>query len=103
MARSSAKAEFQGMANGVCELLCFKSVLKDLRIYIFIAIIRQPLRLYITMQHDHIKYVEVDRHFIKRISIKRLYNDPFVESESQLADILTKVISGKGFPWQLIS
>ncbi|WMV49461.1 hypothetical protein MTR67_042846 [Solanum verrucosum] len=32
VARSSAEAEFRGMANGLCELLWIKYVLKDLEI-----------------------------------------------------------------------
>ncbi|KAL0360592.1 UNVERIFIED_CONTAM: Retrovirus-related Pol polyprotein from transposon RE1 [Sesamum radiatum] len=71
VARSSAEAEFRGMAQGICELLWIKRVLSDLRIEH-----AKPMNLYCDnkaaieiaqnpVQHDRTKYVEVDRHFIK--------------------------------------
>ena len=79
MARSSAEAEFRGMAHGICELLWIRGVLKDLGIEYkqamtlhcdnkaAIEIAQNPI------QHDRTKHVEVDRHFIRRISITRSY------------------------------
>jgi hypothetical protein len=49
------------------------------------------------IQHDHTKHVEVDRHFIKQKLEDNIIQFPFVKSEDQLADILTKVVSGKIF------
>jgi hypothetical protein len=73
------------MAHGMCELLWIKSVLnfvkkKDLGIKY-----EEPMNLYCDnkatikiaqnpIQHDHTKHVEVDCHFIKENSTKRLYN-----------------------------
>jgi hypothetical protein len=71
VARSSAKAEFRGIAHGVCELLWIKRILIDLGTqYPYpmslhcdnkaaIAIAQNPV------QHDCTKHVEIDRHFIK--------------------------------------
>ena len=103
MARSSAEAEFQGMAHGVCELLWIRSILKDLGIEY-----ATPMNLYcdnkaaikITqnpVQYDRTKYVEVDCHFIKEKLDQKIIHFSFIKSESQLGDILTKVISGKIF------
>ncbi|RVW76345.1 hypothetical protein CK203_049862 [Vitis vinifera] len=42
------------------------------------------------IQHDRTKHVEVDRHFIKQNLDAKIIRFPFVKSEDQLADILTK-------------
>jgi hypothetical protein len=103
VARSSAEAEFRGMAHGMCELLWIKSVLKDLGIKY-----QEPMSLYCDnkaaieiaqnpVQHDRTKHVEVDRHFIKENLEQKIVQFPFVKSESQLADVLSKAVSAKVF------
>ena len=103
VARSSAEAEFRGMTYGMCELLWVKHVLQDLGIdygtsmnlhcdnKAAIEITHNPV------QHDHTKHVEVDRHFIKENLDRKIIQFLFVRSEDQLADILTKVVSGRVF------
>ncbi|KAH9726800.1 hypothetical protein KPL70_008430 [Citrus sinensis] len=103
VARSSAEAEFRGMAQGVCEMLWIKNILKDLGIdyakpmnlkcdsKAAIEIAQNPV------QHDRTKHVEVDRHFIKEKLDEKTIQFPFVQSGDQLADILTKVVSGRVF------
>lgn len=49
------------------------------------------------VQHDRTKHVEVDRHFIKQNLEQKIIQFPFVKSEDQLADILTKVVFNKNF------
>ena len=42
------------------------------------------------IQHDKTKHVEVDRHFIKeKLKVKVIYI-PYVPTEEQLTDVLTK-------------
>lgn len=71
IARSSAKAEFHAIPQGVCELLWLKGLLKDLGVFVFV-----PMTLYYDnkiaisiahnlVQHDSTKHVKIDRHFIK--------------------------------------
>ena len=103
VARSSAEAEYRGMAHGVCELLWIKQVLQDLRIEYetsmdlhcdnkaAIEIAHNPV------QHDRTKHVEVDRHFIKENLDRKIIQFPFVRSEDPLADILTKAVSEREF------
>jgi hypothetical protein len=103
VARSSVEAEFRGMAQGICELLWIKSILKDLEIKYMnhinlycdnkaaIQIAHNPV------QHDRTKHVEVDRHFIKEKLDQKIICFSFVKSASQLADILTKAVSNKDF------
>ncbi|XP_040366874.1 secreted RxLR effector protein 161-like, partial [Rosa chinensis] len=70
VARSSAEAEYRGMAHGVCELLWLRNLLRDLGF-----ILKNSMQLYCDnkaaidishnpVQHDRTKHVEVDRHFI---------------------------------------
>ena len=91
------------MTYGVWELLWIKHVLQDSRIDYAI-----PIRLhcdnkaaieiaYNPVQHDRTKHVEVDQHFIKKNLNRKIIEFRFVRSEDQLADILTKAISGKAF------
>jgi hypothetical protein len=56
-----------------------------------IAIAHNPI------QHDRTKHVEIDRHFIKENLEAKIIWFPFVKSEDQLADILTKAVSSREF------
>ena len=49
------------------------------------------------VQHDRTKHIEVDRHFIKEKLEGGIISLPLVRSEDQLADILTKAVTGKIF------
>ena len=91
------------MAHGICELLCIKSVSKDLEIKymdpinlccdnkVAIQIAHNPV------QHYQTKHVEVDCHFIKEKLYQKIICFSFVKSPSQLADILIKIVSNKDF------
>ena len=103
VARSSAEAEFKGMALGICEALWLRLLLMDLG-----YMPRQPIRLYCDnkascdiahnlVQHDHTKHVEVDRFFIKEKLDEKIVDLPKIRSEDQLADILTNVVSSRVF------
>lgn len=103
VARSSAEAEFRAMAQGICELLWLKIILEDLKIKW-----GGPMKLYCDnksaisiahnpVQHDRTKHIEVDRHFIKEKLDSGLICTPYVPSQGQLADILTKGLSSPIF------
>ena len=49
------------------------------------------------VQHDRTKHVEVDRHFIKEKLEDEIIRLPYVRSEDQLADILTKAVAAQFF------
>jgi hypothetical protein len=54
------------------------------------------------VQHDRTKHIEIDRHFIKQKLKKMIISFPFVRSEEQLADILTKGVSTKCFEESIV-
>ena len=103
MARSSAEAEYRGMALGICEVLWLKYLLEDLGYPT-----NQPIRLHCDnkaardiahnpIQHDRTKHVEIDRFFIKEKLEAKIIDLPPIRSEDQLADILTKAVSKQLF------
>jgi len=103
VALSSAEAEFRGMAKGLCELLWLRRLLTKIgfapncKINLFcnnktaINISHNPI------QHDRTKHVEIDRYFIKQNLEAKIIQFPFVKSEDQLVDILTKAMCSKNF------
>ena len=103
VARSSAEAEFRAMALGMCELLWLKIILDDLGIKR-----KKPMDLYCDnksaisiahnpVQHDRTKHVEIDRHFIKEKLVDGTLNLPYIRSEDQIADMLTKSLPTQRF------
>ena len=87
------------MAQGICELLWLKIILEDLRIKL-----DEPMKRYCDnksaisiahnpMQHDRTKHIEVDRHFIKEKLDSGLIYTPYVSSQENLVDILSKGLS----------
>ena len=100
---SSAEAEFRGIARGLTEVLWLKKLLTEIGVRIqstcrlmcdnkaAISISENPV------QHDRTKHIEIDRHFIKEKIEAGVVDLPFVKSEDQLADILTKAVTGRVF------
>ncbi|CAA6664134.1 unnamed protein product [Spirodela intermedia] len=88
------------LAQGICELLWVKNLLDELQIPLF-----SPMKIYCDnksavnlmhnpVQHDHTKHMEIDRHFIKKKLEPNVICISYILINNQLADILTKGISG---------
>ncbi|KAM2733441.1 hypothetical protein EV2_036866 [Malus domestica] len=103
VSRSSAEAEFRGMALGICELLWLKFLLQDVGV-------KQDLPMMLfcdnkaardiahnPVQHDRTKHVEVDRFFIKEKLDSKVIEVPPIGTDDQVADILTKAVSSNKF------
>ena len=91
------------MAQGICELFWLKIILEDLK-----TKWETPMRLYCDIkstiniahnpiQHDRIKHVEVNKHFIKEKLNSGLIYTPYVSTKDQLADVLTKGLANTRF------
>jgi hypothetical protein len=105
VSRSSAEAEFRAMAQGICEGMWILRVLKELKIEVEL-----PLKLYCDnkaaisiahnpVQHDRTKHIEIDRHFIKEKIDSGTLCLPFIPSNQQTADILTKSLGRTTFEY----
>lgn len=103
VARSSAEAEYRGMALGICEILWIQNLLKDLG-----HLSPSPMKLFCDnqaardiahnpVQHDRTKHVEVDWFFIKEKIEGKIIGVPPIRTEDQLADILTKAVASHVF------
>ena len=108
VALSSAEAEFRGMSKGLCELLWLRKLMIELKFKP-----KEGMQLYCDnksaieiahnpVQHDRTKHIEIDRHFIKQNLEERIISFPFVRSEEQLADMLTKGVSTKCFEESIV-
>ena len=98
MARSSAKADFRALAQGIYEGMWIKGVLSELKIpsngqmEVFcdnmatISIAKNPVH------HDRTKHVELDRHFIKEKIEDGLLSLVYTTSDLQVIDVLTKAL-----------
>jgi transposase InsO family protein len=103
VSRSSAESEFRGMANATCELLWLRKLLTELgfepksEMQLFCDNKASIDMAHNPVQHDRTKHVEIDRHFIKEKLENKIISMPFVRSNEQLADILTKPVISKIF------
>ncbi|BBG98715.1 HXXXD-type acyl-transferase family protein, partial [Prunus dulcis] len=91
VSRSSAEAEYRGMAQGICEILWLRKLLWGLGFKP-----KDTMQLFCDnksardiadnpVQHDRTKHVEVDRHFIKEKLEKKIVSIPFQEHLDKIA------------------
>jgi hypothetical protein len=90
IARSSVKIEYWAMASTISDL-----TQKQMKMYY-----DNLVALHIAsnlMFHERTKYIKVDRHFVwKKLQAKKI-ETPFIRSNNQLTDILTKKLESKLF------
>jgi len=103
VALSSVEAEFWGLAKGITKVYWIKKLITEIG---FPPQLPSQLKcdnkatisnLENPVQHDKTNHIEVDKHFIKEKIADSSVELPFVRSEDQLAEILTKAITGKAF------
>lgn len=103
VALSSAEAEFRGIARGLTEVLWLQKLLTEIgfpptKTCEIMCDNQAAIRISKNLvQHDRTKHVKIDSHFIKEKIEEGIVKFPFVRSEDQLADILTKAVNGKSF------
>ncbi|GJX25550.1 retrovirus-related pol polyprotein from transposon TNT 1-94 [Tanacetum coccineum] len=91
LSRSSAEAEYRSMACATCEVIWIVKILKDLK---FEKVI--PVSLFCDnnlVMHEKTKHFDIDVHLIREKVASGLIKTVKVDSESQIADILTKGLS----------
>uniref|UniRef100_A0A2N9F358 Uncharacterized protein n=1 Tax=Fagus sylvatica TaxID=28930 RepID=A0A2N9F358_FAGSY len=103
VARSSAKAEYRAMAHTASKMLWVCSLLRDLGIDV-----PTSMQMFCDNQaaifnannpvfHEHTKHIEVDCHFIRDLLMRQQTVTPYVRSDDQLGDILTKPLARASF------
>ena len=103
VARSSAEAEYRGMALGICEILWLKRILEELN-----QPVELPMKLFCDnkaaisiannpVQHDRTKHVEIDRHFIKEKLKNGVICIPFLPTTQQITNVFTKSLLRQNF------
>jgi hypothetical protein len=102
LSRSSAEAEYRGVANVVAESCWIRNLLLDLQCPIMKATLvycDNVSAVYLSgnpIQHQRTKHIEMDIHFVREKVAKGQVRVLHVPSRYQIADIFTK-----GLPLQL--
>ena len=98
VSRSSAEAEYRALADGICEGVWLRRILRELKMedegpvrvlcdsQAALSIVKNPVH------HDRTKHVELDRHFIYEKVNNKEFEMEYVPSKQQIADILTKAL-----------
>lgn len=102
-AQSTVEAEYKGVAQGIFKLLWLRSLLTEINFqwhgtmdsYCDNETAQEIANKLV--QHDRIKHVKMDRHFIKEKLVEKLINITFVRSDEQLTYVLTNAVSTKVF------
>ena len=101
VAKSSTEAEFRALSKGIDEAMWIKYILDDLKImYKSPIIIRCDNKSAISLahdpvNHDHSKYVNIDRFYIQDHLANGIMKTEYVHSEEQNDDIFTKGLPTK--------
>ncbi|GKD81941.1 ribonuclease H-like domain-containing protein, partial [Tanacetum coccineum] len=96
LSRSSAEAEYRSMASAVCEVMWIVKVLKDLKFssnILAVLFCDNSSAIQIAanpVMHEKTKHFDIDVHLIREKVASGLIKTVKVDSEEQIADILTK-------------
>jgi len=100
MSLSSAEAEYRSMRRLVAELAWLSRLLSELTVHTVTPI---PLKcdnqaaIYIAKNpvfHERTKHIELDCHFVREQLLQGLVSLSHVSTKCQLADIMTKPVTG---------
>ena len=96
LSRSSAEAEYRGVANAVAEACWLRNLLRELHTPISSATLvycDNVSAVYLSsnpVQHQHTKHIEIDIHFVRDLVVAGQVKVLHVPSRYQYADIFTK-------------
>ncbi|KAG7549162.1 Retrotransposon Copia-like N-terminal [Arabidopsis thaliana x Arabidopsis arenosa] len=107
VSRSSAEAEYRSMANATCELIWLNSMLEDLHVPLADTIVLycdNEAALHIaknSVYHERTKHFERDIHVVRERVAMGFLKTLHINTEHQLADILTKPLTALQFNYLL--
>ncbi|GKE66444.1 ribonuclease H-like domain-containing protein, partial [Tanacetum coccineum] len=96
LSRSSAEAEYRGIANVVVKTVWIRNLLRELHTYLFTATLvycDNVGAVYMSVnlvQHQRTKHIEIDIHFVRDFVASGQVRVLYVPSRFQYADIFTK-------------
>ncbi|GJX55349.1 ribonuclease H-like domain-containing protein [Tanacetum coccineum] len=96
LSRSSAEAEYQGVANAVAETCWLRNLLRELHTLLSSAMLvycDNVSVVYLSsnpVQHQRTKHIEIDIHFVRDLVVAGQVRVLHVPSRYQYADIFTK-------------
>lgn len=101
VSKSTAKAEYRALSQGLSEMLWVRNLLSELKV-----LRQESLKVWCDnmsainiannpVQHDRTKHVEIDRFFIKEKIDAGIVSLAYVRSGQQVADCLTKGLGTK--------
>nr|GEZ78014.1 ribonuclease H-like domain-containing protein [Tanacetum cinerariifolium] len=103
LSRSSAEAEYRGVANAVAETCWIRNLLRELHIPLSSATIvycDNVSAVYLSsnpVQHQCTKHIEIDIHFVRDLVATGQVRVLHISSRFQYADIITKGLSSALF------
>ncbi|CAN6458694.1 unnamed protein product [Victoria cruziana] len=105
VARSSTEAEYTAMAAGVADVTWVRHLLGELYEHISASTILCDNMSVINIAlnpilHSRTKHIEIDQHFVRQKIENKELTPSYVTSKDQVADILTKGLTGQQF-WHL--
>jgi len=107
VARSSAEAEYRAMAQAAAEITWLVNLLKELGVTHL-----QPITLHCDNHsalhiarnpvfHERTKHIDIDCHFTREKVMEGLIHLSYLPTQSQLADVLTKILPSQQH-WSLL-
>lgn len=102
VARSSAEAEYRGLANATAELLWIQSLLKELKVQHHSPVLLCDNQSAVLIAHNPVlhsrtKHLELDIHFVREKVIAKSLTILHVPAAGQIADVLTKPLVAAQF------
>ncbi|GJY86951.1 ribonuclease H-like domain-containing protein [Tanacetum coccineum] len=98
LSRSSAEAEYRGVANVVAETAWLRNLLRELHtplLYVTLVYCDNVSAIYMTanpVQHQGTKHIKIDIHFVPDMVARGQVRVLHVPSRYQYANIFTKVL-----------
>lgn len=101
IALSSTEAEYVSLVTAAQDLLWTKTLLQELKIDPGIPVIyedNQPcIKSLEKWEHKRLKHIDIKYNFVRNLICEKVISVQYIESENQIADILTKSLNATKF------